>query len=194
MNKGVQKGNQVRTYAELNVGREVLDTLVLEQRALDERRGDDALLAAQATEKGVGELGTSVRHGERSRTSTVLRLDDLITTELDAVNELLVGLALDSLAVGDLGEKRDDGGTRVTADDGDVAFLGLDTGDAGEEAGGADDIEGGDTEQTLGVVLACLLQDFGSDGDGGVDGVWYRKIWVKFTEASYFVRTWVHTL
>ena len=89
VNKGVQKGNQVRTYAELNVGREVLDTLVLEQRALDERRGDDTLLAAQATEKRVGELSTSVRHGERSRASTVLRLDDLITTKLDAIRQLL---------------------------------------------------------------------------------------------------------
>ena len=77
------------TYAELDVGREVLDALALEQWALDERGSDDALLASQTTEQEASELGTSVGHGEGGATGTVLSLDDLITTELDAVRELV---------------------------------------------------------------------------------------------------------
>jgi hypothetical protein len=38
-----------------------------------------------------------------------------------------------------------------------------------DEAGGADYVEGGDTEETLGVVDALGLEDLGRNGDGGVD-------------------------
>ena len=55
-----------KTYAELDVGREVLNTLLSEERALDESGGDDTLLTSQTTEDGVGESGTSVSHGEGS--------------------------------------------------------------------------------------------------------------------------------
>ena len=41
----------------------------------------------------------------------------------------------------------------------------------GDEARGADDVKGGDTEETLGVVDTSLLQDLGGDGNGAVDGV-----------------------
>ncbi len=41
--------------------------------------------------------------------------------------------------------------------------------DGGDKAGGTDDVEGGDTEKTLGVVDALGLEDFGADWDSGVD-------------------------
>ena len=59
----------------------------------------------------------------------------------------------------------------MAADDGDLAFVGVGAGDFGEEACGADDVEGGDAEDAAGVVDTSLLQDLGDDGDGGVDGV-----------------------
>lgn len=70
-----------------------------------------------------------------------------------------------------LGEKGDDGDTGVTTDDGDGLISGVGLLDLGDEAGSADDIEGGDTEEALGVVDAGLLEDLSNDGDGAVDGV-----------------------
>lgn len=47
----------------------------------------------------------------------------------------------------------------------------LGAGDLGDEGLGADDVEGGDTEEALGVEDTLGLKDLGGDGDGGVDGV-----------------------
>jgi hypothetical protein len=43
--------------------------------------------------------------------------------------------------------------------------------DLGDEAAGADDVEGGHTEELLGVVDTLGLEDLGGDWDGAVDGV-----------------------
>ena len=59
----------------------------------------------------------------------------------------------------------------MATDDGDFAFVGVNAGDFGEEAGGTDDVEGGDAEDAAGVVDAGFLEDLGDDGDGRVDGV-----------------------
>lgn len=50
------------TYTQLNIRREEINALVSKQRALDKRRCDDTLLSVQASQKGVGEFGTCVRH------------------------------------------------------------------------------------------------------------------------------------
>lgn len=133
---------------------------------------DDVLLAGSGAEDLLSEAESGVGHGEGGGASTVLGLDDLVTTELDAVDEggELVG--------GDVGgglglaEEGDDGLAGVAADDGDGGLLGvLGAGDLGDEGLGADDVEGGDTEEALGVEDTLGLQDLGGDGDGGVDGV-----------------------
>lgn len=46
------------THAQLDVARKVLDPLVLVQRALDKRRGDDALFAVHTSDDRVGEQGS----------------------------------------------------------------------------------------------------------------------------------------
>ena len=46
------------THAQLDVAREVLDPLVLVQRALDKGRGDDALFAVHTSDDRVGEQGS----------------------------------------------------------------------------------------------------------------------------------------
>ena len=79
------------TYAELNVGREEVDALVLVERAVDESRLNDALLALGSAEEGLSHAGTGHSHAEGGRASTVLGLDDLVATELDAVDQLGVG-------------------------------------------------------------------------------------------------------
>lgn len=159
------------TYAELDVGGEEVDALVGEQVALDKGGGNDALLSVQTPQQSVGELGTGVGHAERSAAGSVLSLDDLVTTELDPVDKLVEGLASDALASSVLGQQGDDGRAGVAADDGDVALLGGDIANGGQEAGSTDDVEGGDTEETLGVEDTGLLERSGDDGDGGVDGV-----------------------
>lgn len=75
--------------AELDVGGEVLDTLVLVQRRVDEGGLDDVLLALGGLEQRLGEAGTSHGHGEGGGTGTVLGLNNLVTTELDAVDVLV---------------------------------------------------------------------------------------------------------
>jgi hypothetical protein len=153
--------------AELDVGREVVATLVLVQRGVDKGGLDDILLALGGLEQALGEAGTSHGHGERGRTGTVLGLHDLVTTELDAADVL--GELLAGEVVAGLREEGDDSGTGVAADDSDVLVGRVGALDLRDEAGGADDIEGGDTEEALGVIDALGLEDLGGDGDGGVD-------------------------
>ena len=154
--------------AELDLGGEELDALVLVQGAVDEGGLDDTLLALGGAQDGVGEAGTGLGHGQGGGTSTVLGLDDLVTAELDTVDELGVGGQIGVVA---LAEERDDGDTGVAAHNGDVLVLGVGALDLAHETASTDNVEGGDTEQALGVVDTTGLEDLGHNGDGGVDGV-----------------------
>ncbi len=57
----------------------------------------------------------------------------------------------------------------MTANDGDVLIRWVGALDLRDEARGSDDIESGNTEQSLWVVDALGLIDFSADWDGGVD-------------------------
>ena len=115
-------------------------------------------------------MGTSKGHGEGSGSSAVLGLDDLVTSELDALGEgLEVGLS--EASVLDLGEEGENGGSGVSSDDGDVDVLNGPVLVLGDKGVGTSDVEGGDTKELLGVVGVVLLQDLAEDGDGGVDRV-----------------------
>lgn len=70
-----------------------------------------------------------------------------------------------------LAEERNDGDTRVTTDNSNILVFRVSALDLADEAAGADDIEGGDTEEALGVVDAMGLEDLGDDRNGGVNGV-----------------------
>jgi hypothetical protein len=59
----------------------------------------------------------------------------------------------------------------VAADNGDLLVGRVGGLDLGDEARSADDVEGGDTEQALGVVDTLGLEDLGNNGDGRVDRV-----------------------
>ena len=60
----------------------------------------------------------------------------------------------------------------MATDDRDGELLGLSlASDASDEGLGADDVEGGDAEQALGVEDVLGLEHLGGDGDGRVDGV-----------------------
>jgi hypothetical protein len=61
--------------AELDVGRKVLDALVLVQRRLDERGLDDARLAVHGADERVGEAGAGWRGAERQRRDATERAD-----------------------------------------------------------------------------------------------------------------------
>ena len=159
--------NTVR--AKLDVGREVSHALVLEERALDESRLNDALLALSGLEQRLSEARASHGHGEGGRASAALGLHDLVTAELHALHVLVALGALEGVA--GLAEERDDGLAGVAADDGDVLVGRVGALELGDEAGGADDVEGGDTEETLRVVDALALEDLGGDRDGAVDRV-----------------------
>lgn len=155
--------------AELDVRREVVDALVLVERRVDEGRLDNTLLTLSSPQQALGEASTGHGHGERGRASTALGLDNLVTTELDAVDVLGELLTLEGVA--GLGEKGNNGSARVTTDNGDVLVGRVRALDLGDEARGTDNVEGGDTEDAAGVVDTSSLEDLGGDGDGRVDGV-----------------------
>jgi hypothetical protein len=87
---------------------------------------------------------------------------------LDTVDELGIGGQVGMAA---LAKERDDGDARMTTNNGDVLILGVAALDLADEAASADDIEGGDTEETLGVVDATGLEDLSDNRDGGINGV-----------------------
>ena len=153
--------------AELDVRGKVLDALVLVKRAVDVGWLDDALLALSGLEQALGETGAGHGHGEGGGSGTALGLDDLVTTELDALDVLVALGALEVVA--GLGEERDDGGARVTSDHGDGLVGWVGGLELGDEAGGTDDVEGGDTEKLLCVVDTLVLENFGGDWDSRVD-------------------------
>ena len=151
----------------------------------------DGRLALDGLEKVLGETEAGVGHGEGCGTGTVLGLDDLVTTELDAFEKKLGCYSVDlgeqkKLTVGKgielvpgnldgglgLAPQRNNGLARVTANDrnGGLAGVAL-AGDLGNKGLCADNIESGDTEQLLGVELASGLEDLGGNGDSAVDGV-----------------------
>lgn len=139
---------------------------------VDEGRLDNAALALVSLEELLGEAEASVGHGEGGGSGTVLGLDDLVTTELDTVGEgveLVLGNVDSRLG---LAEERDNGLARVATNDGDDG-LGrvLLASDALDEGLGANNVEGGDTEELLGVEDAGLLEDLSGNGDGAVHGV-----------------------
>ena len=63
-------------------------------------------------------------------------------------------------------EKRNNRSARVTTDDGDVLVCGIGALNLRNEAGRTNNIERGDTKETLGVVDSFALVDLGADGDG----------------------------
>lgn len=153
--------------AELDVGRKVVTALVLVQRRVDEGRLNDVLLALGGFQEGLCEARTSHGHREGSGTSAILSLDDLVTTELHAVNIAVKLLALEVDA--GLREERNDGCAGVATNNSDVLVGGVGALNLGNETRGTDDVEGCDTEDALGVVDALGLEDLGGDGDGGID-------------------------
>lgn len=155
--------------AKLDLRGEEVNTLVLVERRVDEGGLNDTLLALGSLEERLGETGTSHGHGESGRASTTLGLDDLVTTELDALDVGVELLALEVVAR--LGEERDDGSTGVTTNNDNVLRGGVGALELGDEARGTDNVESGDTEHALGVVDTGSLEDLGGNGDGRVDGV-----------------------
>lgn len=139
----------------------------------DERRSDDALLTLDRPEERISKLGGSVSHTERRAPCAVLSFYDFVASILNPVHERLPLLAAlrHCFARGRLREEGHDGDARVTAHDGDRRVKRVCAGDAGEEARGTDDVEGGDTEELPGVEGAGFGGDGGYDRDGRVDGV-----------------------
>lgn len=131
----------------------------------------------------------SVGHGESGRASTILGLDNFITTELHAcyrvrhytmdsktiihtVDERIVLVGRDFYRGLGQAEERDNGLSRVATNDRDSRLGGgLLAADGGNEGLGTNDIESGDTEEPLGVKHASALEDLGGNGNSRVDGV-----------------------
>jgi hypothetical protein len=101
----------------------------------------------------------------------VRRVRLTVTTKLNSVNQSLVLLARDILALRSLAQEGDNGDTRVTTDDGDLDILGVGVLDLTQESRSSNNVEGGNSEQSLLVKDTSLLEDLGEDGDGGVDRV-----------------------
>lgn len=151
----------------------LLDGLATWCGKVDEGWLDDVLLAGSGAENLLSEAESGVRHGESGRASSILGLDDLIASELDALDEIgkLVGWDVDGWL--GLGEQWDNGLAGVATDDwnGGVLWVGRGAGQLRDKGLGADDIKGSDTEEALWVEDTGLLEDLGGDWNGRVDWV-----------------------
>ena len=113
-----------------------------------------------------------ISHAEGSGAGAVLGLDDLVAAELDALGEGVEFVRGDTDGGLGLAEEGDDGLAGVAADDGDDGVGGvLLAGELLDEGLGADDVEGGDAEEALGVEDAGALEHLGGDGHRAVYGV-----------------------
>jgi hypothetical protein len=152
-------------WAKLDSGCEEVDSLVLVERAVHKCRLNDTLLALRSLQQTLCEASTSHSHGESCRASTILGLDDFVTTELNAVDKSIELLSGD-IRVARLRDQRHNSDTRVATNNGDVLISRVGSLDFGDESGSTDNIKGGDTEETLGVVDTLGLEDLGNNGDG----------------------------
>jgi len=165
--------------AKLNGNREELNAGLLSNllaarnaRQVDVAGLNKALGALGGLEKLLGKAVASIGHGQSSGASAVLSLDDLITTELDAVDESIVLVIRNGDGRSDLAEERNNGLAGVATDDGDGELLRVAlANNLSDEGLGADNVEGGDTEETARVEDSLALQNLGRDGDSRVDGV-----------------------
>ena len=128
-------------------------------------------LAVFSAKARIREERSGVRHGESRGALASLGGDDLGTSVLGALGERVDDVVGHRHRGRRLREEREDGDARVTANHGDVNLGRLQTVLLGVEGLGADDVEGGDAEELLGVVHALLLENLRGDGHGGVDGV-----------------------
>lgn len=154
-------------WSKLDFAGEEVDALVLVQWAVNEGWLNNTTLGL-GLQQALSEAGTSHGHGQSGGSGTILSLDNLITTELNTLKE--VGLT-DEVWVGGLREERNDGNTAVSTDNDDVLVSWVGLLDLGDESAGTDNIEGGNTEQALGVVDTGSLEDLSDDWDGAVDWV-----------------------
>lgn len=93
----------------------------------------------------------TVSHREGGRSSSVLGLDDLISSKLDALDEGGVGLSSslnNLLSLSSLGQQWDDGDTRVSSNHGNDSLRGLSSGNGGEESRGANNVKSGDSKES----------------------------------------------
>ena len=138
----------------------------------DVGRNDDISLTVQTTDESLDEGGTSESHRKSSGTTTVLSLDDLITTELNSLDESLHLLVVELLNARNLREKRNNGSTSVTTDHRNVKSKRIDTEGVADEGLGTDGIEGCNTEDSLLIVgNVILLVDLIPKRNKRVDGV-----------------------
>lgn len=157
--------------SELDVGGEVIDALSLVEGRFNECGLDNTGLTVHCSDKSVGEEGTGVSHGKSGRSGTGLGLDNFVTTELDSVDESLVSLTGNTLCDLSLREEGDDGYARVTTDNGDLGILRVSALDLRKKSRGSNDVEGGNTEQTLLIENTSLLENLSEDGHGRVHRV-----------------------
>ena len=122
----------------LDVGGEVFTAAVLVQWAVNKGWLNNTLLALRSLQQALGKAGTGHGHGQGRRSGPSFGLDDLVTAELDATDVLVILLA--TQAVSGLGKERDDGGARVTTNNGDVLVGWIRALELGDEAAGADDV------------------------------------------------------
>lgn len=144
-------------------------------------RGSPGLAGCDIPETGKG-------HRQSSGTSTVLGLDDLVTSELDTceisanashgkdsshtVDKSIVTVSGDLEAGGNLAEQRNNGLARVATNNRNGGISGvLHAGELLGEGLGTNDVQSGHTEQTLGIEDTRSLEDLGGDRDGRVHRV-----------------------
>lgn len=155
---------------------------------VDEGWFNDVLLTGSALEDSLGKSVTSKGHREGGRARALLSLDNLVTTELDALDQVGVLVLWDGDLWLNQREQWDNGLAGMTANDwdGELLWVGV-AGHLGNESLSSDNVEGGDTEELFWVEHIVLLQNLSSNWDSGVDWVGNDEnecIWSILSNAS----------
>lgn len=183
------------TYPEFDWDREKVDSnrlldlgAAIDAVEVDEGWLDNVLLTGSTLEDGLGEPVASEGHGEGGRASSLFSLDDLVTAELDALDQVGVLVLWDRDLWLNQREQWNDGLAGMAANNWDSELLWVSVaGDFGDEGLGSDNVEGGDTKELLGVENIVLLQNLSGNWNSGVDWVGddeNERVWSILSNAS----------
>jgi len=115
---------------------------------------------------------SGICHGKSGRSSAILGLNNLITTELHTVYQSSQFISWDLNSRLSLAEKRNNGLSRMATNDWDSEALRVGfSNNLSNEGLSSDNIKGRNTEETLRVENSLGLEDLGGDWDGGIYGV-----------------------
>lgn len=153
---------------QLHLTSKEIHSLVLIQRTIHKSGLNNTLLSLCSLQQALREPRACHRHRQCRGSSSILRGHYLITSELDAFEEILLAY---EIGMRGLREQWYDGDARVAAYNNNILIYGIGPLQLRHKSTSSHDIQCRNTEQSLRVINACLLEDLCNDWHSAVDRV-----------------------